>query len=175
MNEAGEVVAVRFRHSLNGAQRFTWRKGDKVLLYGLWRLREILGAEWVLLVEGESDCWTCWLHGIPALGLPGKSIWKSAWTELLKGPTVYLWQEPDALELPGKLFKHLPGLMVIQAPPNFKDLNEAHLKGEDIPASLDKLKATAIPAETLSKAERAAKLQELEKAAQTILSAPDPL
>jgi putative DNA primase/helicase len=105
MNEAGEVVAVRFHHSLNGAQQFTWRKGDKVQLYGLWRLREIQEAGWVLLVEGESDCWTCWPHGIPALGLPGKSIWKPAWTELLKGLTVYLWQEPDAPELPGKLFK----------------------------------------------------------------------
>lgn len=175
MNGAGEVVAIRFRHTLSGAQRFTWRKGDKVLLYGLWRLKEIIKAGWVLLVEGETDCWTCWLHDIPALGLPGKSTWRPAWAELLKGLTVYLWQEPDAQELPGKILKDIPTLEVILAPDAFKDLNEAHLKGEDVPALMERLKAAAIPAETLRQAERAAKLQELEKVAQPVLSARDPL
>lgn len=175
MNEAGETLAVRFRHTLSGPQRFTWRKGDKVLLYGLWRLADIRKLGWCLLVEGETDCWTCWLHGIPALGIPGKTNWKPAWAEFLKGLTAYVWQEPDAPELPAKVAKDLPGLMVIPAPPDFKDLNEAHLKGEDVPALLDKLKAGAIPAETLRKAERAAKLQEFQKAASMVLSAPDPL
>ena len=112
MNEAGEVLGVHFRHTLMGAQRFTWRKGDKVLLYGLWRLAEIKKAGWVLLVEGETDCWTCWPHGISVLGLPGKDTWKPAWAKLLKGLTVYLWQEPDAPELPGKILQshsHLEG------------------------------------------------------------------
>jgi len=175
MNQAGEVVGVRFRHTLSGAQRFTWRKGDKVLLYGLWRLAEIRKAGWCLLVEGETDCWTCWPHCIPALGLPGKNTWRPAWAELLKGLTVYLWQEPDAPELPGKILKDIPALKVIQAPEGFKDLNEAHLKREDVPALLDKLKAAAIPAEALRQAERAAKLKELEKAAEAVLLAPDPL
>lgn len=175
MNLTGEVVAVRFRHSLNGAQRFTWRKGDKVLLYGLWRLREIKKVGWVLLVEGETDCWTCWLLGIPAFGLPGKSTWKEMWAELLKGLTVYLWQEPDAPELPGKILRDIPGLKVIPAPADFKDLSEAHLKGEDIPALVDRLKAAAVPAETLRLAEQMARIKELEKAAQAVLSALDPL
>ena len=175
MNEAGEVAAVRRRHSLSGAQRFSWRKGDKVLLYGLWRLTEIRKTGWVLLVEGETDCWTCWLYGIPALGIPGKTNWKPAWAELLKGLTVYLWQEPDAPELPIKVLKDIPGLMVIPAPDGLKDLNEVHLKGEDVPAFLDKLKATAIPAETLRQTEQMARLKELEKAAEAVLSAPDPL
>lgn len=175
MNEGGEAVSVRSRHMLTGAKRFTWRSGDKVLLYGLWRLAEIKKASWVLLVEGETDCWTCWLHGIPALGIPGKSTWKPAWAELLKGLTVYLWQEPDAPELPGKILKDIRSLKVIQAPEGFKDLNEAHLKGEDVLALLDKLKAAAIPAETLRQEERAAKVKELEEAASAVLLAPDPL
>lgn len=175
MNEGGEEAAVRFRHTLSGSQRFTWRSGDKVLLYGLWRLSEIKQAGWVLLVEGETDCWTCWLYGIPALGLPGKSTWRPAWAELIKGLTVYLWQEPDAPELPGKILKDITAVKVIQAPDGFKDLNEAHLKGEDVPALLDKLKAAAIPAETLRQTELAAKLNELEKAAEPVLLTPDPL
>jgi hypothetical protein len=39
MDEQGEVVAIRFRKTLEGAERFSWRRGDKPLLYGLWRLR----------------------------------------------------------------------------------------------------------------------------------------
>ncbi|MBW1954079.1 MAG: hypothetical protein JRI66_13570 [Deltaproteobacteria bacterium] len=52
MNQGGEVAAVRYRLSLNGPQRFIWRKGDRVLLYGLWTLPEIRKAGWCLLVEG---------------------------------------------------------------------------------------------------------------------------
>jgi hypothetical protein len=175
MNEAGEVVAVRFRHSLGGPQRFTWRKGDKVILYGLWLLPEIRKVGWVLLVEGETDFWTCCLYGIPALGLPGKTTWKPEWADLIKGLTVYLWQEPDAPELPGKILKDIPALKVIPAPLDFKDLNEAHVKGEDIPALVERLKAAAIPAKTLRLAEQIARIKELETAAQAVLSAPDPL
>jgi hypothetical protein len=175
MNEAGEVAAVRYRHCLEVGQRFSWRKGNKVLLYGLWRLSEVRKAGWVLLVEGESDCWTGWLLRIPALGLPGKTTWRPEWAEHLKGLKVYLWQEPDATELPGKVLRDIPHLKVIQSPPGFKDLNEAHLKGENVSALLNKLKAAAVPAETLRQAERAAKAKELEKAAWPILSARDPL
>ena len=175
MNQAGEVVAVRFRHSLSGDQRFTWRKGDKVLLYGLWRLREIHKSGWVLLVEGETDCWTCWLHGIPVLGVPGKSTWKEEWAELLKGVKVYLWQEPDAPELPGKIGKDLPDLMVIQAPEGIKDLNEAHVKGEDVPGLVERLKAQAIPAASIIKVQADKRLAELQEAARPVLAAADPL
>jgi hypothetical protein len=65
--------------------------------------------------------------------------------------------------------------MVIQAPEGIKDLNEAHLKSEDIPALVERLKAQAIPAETLCLAQKAVRIKELETAAQAVLSAPDPL
>ena len=58
MNESGEVGAVRYRLSLNGAKRFIWRKGDRVLPYGLWRIAEFRKTGFCLLVEGESDSWT---------------------------------------------------------------------------------------------------------------------
>ena len=175
MNEAGEVVAVRYRHTLSGAQRFTWRKGDKVLLYGLWRLAEIKKAGWVLLVEGESDCWTCWLFGIPALGIPGKSTWRSEWGEHFKGLKVLLWQEPDAPEFPAKVARDIPDLMVISAPNAFKDLSAAHLKGETLPALIEQLKAYATPAATILKAQKDKRLLELQEAARPVMEDPDPL
>src|SRR5208337_2091889 len=81
MNESGEVTALRYRLSLNGAQRFLWRKGDRVLPYGLWQLAKFRKTGFCLLVEGESDSWTCWLHGIPAIGIPGKSTFKPEWVQ----------------------------------------------------------------------------------------------
>jgi hypothetical protein len=175
MNEVGEVAAVRYRLSLDGPPRFIWRKGDRVLLYGLWRLAEIRRAGWCLLVEGESDCWTAWLPGLPALGIPGKSIFRPEWALLLEGVRVFLWQEPDAPELPLKIGKDLPGLMVVSAPDGFKDLSEAHCHGQDMAALVERLKAQAIPASTLIREEQDARLKELREAASPVLAHPDPL
>ena len=77
--EDGQEAAVRFRMALSGTLRFKWRKGDQALPYGLNRLAIIRKTGWVMIVEGESDCWTCWHHDIPALGAPGKSIWPASW------------------------------------------------------------------------------------------------
>ncbi len=140
-------ITDRFRLNLKTEPRLLWRKGSKTLLYGLWRLPEFKGG-WVLLVEGESDCWTLWEHGIPALGLPGKTNWKSSWAVYLNGLKVFLWVEPDAQELPGKVVKDLPGLLVIPAPPGIKDISEAHLQGQDVAALIADLKARAKPPET---------------------------
>ena len=88
--------AVRFRVAIAGGDRFRWRSGDKVMLYGLWRLDRARTAGYVVLVEGESDCHTLWHHEIPALGVPGAGNWREEWTEHLEGiPTVYLVVEPD--------------------------------------------------------------------------------
>lgn len=175
MNEAGEVVALRYRLSLSGAPRFIWRKGDRVMLYGLWKLAEIRRAGWCFLVEGESDFWTAWLHGLPALGLPGKSTFQPQWAEYLAGLRVVLWQEPDAPELPGKLVKHLPGLMVIRAPDSLKDLSQAHIEGQDVPALVEKLKTHAVPAADLLREQQDTKVKDLSEAAKAVLAQADPL
>uniref|UniRef100_A0A7C3SJ23 DUF3631 domain-containing protein n=1 Tax=Desulfobacca acetoxidans TaxID=60893 RepID=A0A7C3SJ23_9BACT len=175
MNQEGEVVGVRFRHSLTGAQRFSWRKGDRVTLYGQWLMAEFRKKGWCLLVEGETDCWTAWLHGLPALGIPGKSTWRSEWGEWLNNLHVYLWQEPDAAELPDKVAGHIPHLMVIPAPSDFKDLNDAHVKGQEVQNFIENLKSKAIPAATLIKEQKDEQVKVLKEKAGAVLCAPDPL
>jgi hypothetical protein len=64
----GEELAVRFRIAPEG-DRFRWKSGTKPCLYGL--LAEARQQGQVALVEGESDCHILWLHGIPAIGIPG--------------------------------------------------------------------------------------------------------
>ena len=96
----GTEGAVRFRLALTkspeGDDRFRWRKGSKLVPYGLWRLEHARREGYVFLVEGESDCHTLWHHGMPALGVPGASNWRGEWSEHLEGvERVYAVVEPD--------------------------------------------------------------------------------
>jgi len=50
----------------------------------------------LLLVEGESDAWTAWLHKIAALGVPGADMaGKIAKSYVDPFAKIYIWQEPD--------------------------------------------------------------------------------
>lgn len=173
--EDGTEIAVRFRLAITGDTRFKWRKGDHALPYGLNRLAMIRKDGWVLIVEGESDCWTCWLHGISALGAPGKGIWPIAWGEYLKGLEVFIWQEPEATDFVLRVLKSAPDLRYIPAPDGIKDISEAHIQGLDIPSWLEDLKATAESAQDLKAQYTNERLQQLYQEAKAVIEAPDPL
>ena len=90
---------VRYRVGLTG-ERFRWKPGSRQQLYGLERLADIRTRGWVVLVEGETDTASLTYHDFPVLGVPGKTNWKPAWAGLLEGLSVFLWQEPNARNLP---------------------------------------------------------------------------
>jgi hypothetical protein len=95
----GNELAVRFRHALQKGrpdQRFTWKQGTKVCLYGLDRLAG--AADEIVLVEGESDAQTLWFHDIAALGIPGATNWNDERdADLLRDfTTIYVVIEPDS-------------------------------------------------------------------------------
>lgn len=141
-----KAVRLRYGGKSRDQVKFLWRKGDKARLYGVWRLGEFKAGGWVLLVEGESDTLTCWYHGVPALGLPGKENYATLrQVKPLQEMEVYLWQEPDATALPDKVAGILPGVKVIKAPPGIKDLSEAHVAGHDVAALVAELKRGARP------------------------------
>jgi hypothetical protein len=99
-DENGIEVSIRFRvglHKEDSDQRFKWRKGSKLMLYGLDRFNFARQAGYVVLVEGESDCHTLWFHKIPALGLPGASNWNEQRdAPFLDGiETIYIIDEGD--------------------------------------------------------------------------------
>src|SRR5215208_3499924 len=95
-DEEGQEVGVRFRVSLDGAEKFKWQSGDKPGPYGLRLLEVTHRVGYVVLVEGESDCHTLWYHEIPALGIPGASNWRDEWATYLDGiEKVYVVIEPD--------------------------------------------------------------------------------
>jgi biotin operon repressor len=177
-DENGETIAVRFRLTLDassGKQRFAWRKDDQVMLYGLERLETIKQQGWLLLVEGESDCWTLWYHSLPALGIPGKGVWQSEWAKHMNGLKVYLWQEPDAEDLTFRLLKDIPNLEVIKAPDGIKDISEAHIQGKDIPSFLDGLKKTVKSGQEIRAESVKKQASELYNRAKEVIECDDPL
>lgn len=148
-DQTRRVIAIRHRFGSPKPHKFRFRKGDRAVTYGLWRLPKIFKAGWCLIVEGETDFTTAWLHGIPALGIPGKENYKCLKGLGLEELEVYLWEEPDAARtakkagLADKLGQFLPELRVIAAPAEFKDLSEAHCRGKHIPDLVKRLKVMA--------------------------------
>jgi hypothetical protein len=177
----GGILAVRFRNALSknpdGADdRFRWRSGDKAVhLYGLTRLDVARAAGWVLVVEGESDCWTGWHYGLPVVGVPGKSNWKPRMAQHLAGLDVYVWQEPDAEDFPERIGRDLPDLRVIVAPEGVKDISDAHVEGRDVVALVDELRASALPLSEIVARRHEARLPDLRAAARRVFEHPDPL
>ncbi len=88
----------RLRTALVAKEGSYWSKGNgEIVPYGLERLAEARKAGYLVLVEGESDCWTLWYHHIPALGLPGAEMVGKLEETMLAGiERLYVIQEPDA-------------------------------------------------------------------------------
>lgn len=96
-DEAGELLFERSRFALRAKDGTRQPKGVRLQPYGLWKLKEFRPAGRLILVEGESDCWALWLHGYPALGIPGASAVSTLTPKVLTGFTeVYVWREPDS-------------------------------------------------------------------------------
>jgi putative DNA primase/helicase len=65
----GEELFTRMR-GVPGKPRFLQPKGQALRPYGLWRDdARRLGVAY--FAEGESDAWSLWASGLPALGVPG--------------------------------------------------------------------------------------------------------
>lgn len=96
-DENMRIIATRMRMRPGASPRFKWMRGAAgVKLYGVWKLQEARSAGYVVIVEGESDAQTLWLHGIPAVGIPGATTFNAEYAKLLLDiPKAYFHQEPD--------------------------------------------------------------------------------
>jgi hypothetical protein len=88
----------RIRTALSAKEGSHWSPGTEAIVpYGLERLEEGRKVGYLVLVEGESDCWTLWYQGFPALGLPGAEMARTLEESMLTGiDRLYIMQEPDA-------------------------------------------------------------------------------
>lgn len=153
----------RKRTALAAKDGSVWYPGDGAPVpYGLWRLEDARRAGELLVVEGESDCWGAWYHGLPALGLPGADTAKLVQPEHVSGiARLYVCREPDR---GGDTFvRGVAGRLrelgwtgeagVLTMPDGLKDLNDLH---RDDPARfVTRLRAAMQAAEALTDQEAA--------------------
>jgi hypothetical protein len=95
-DDAGNPLFDRLRTALAAKDGTRQPAGVSLCPYGLWRLDTARRAGHLYLVEGESDCWALWHHGLPALGLPGSNTAAILTAEHLSCiDTLYVVREPD--------------------------------------------------------------------------------
>jgi hypothetical protein len=83
------------RVRLSGKDKYRYPKGSKAIPYGLDRLIDAQKIRALVIVEGESDCWTLWKHNVPALGVPGASAYRVITEEHISGlDKIFIIQEP---------------------------------------------------------------------------------
>lgn len=128
---------VKVRSALVAKEGSRWPKGEAAMAYGLWRLPEFMPNRWLLLVEGETDALTGWLHGLPTIGIPGAMAVKGTVdASMLAGiTTIYVVQEPDAAG--GKFVRDIAsrlaelgwqGTAMVMQLQGAKDLSALHLQ-----------------------------------------------
>jgi len=179
----GTEGAVRFRRALakgeHGDQRFAWKSGTKVRLYGLERLEEARRAGFVILVEGESDCHTAWHHGLPAIGVAGANNWNERRDahHLDDVPVIYAVIEPDgggeALEKKLAVSDIRRRLRLVNLGA-LKDLSGLHLADPvGFLVAWERAAAGAVVWFEREKEAQAAAARALERSASALLDAPD--
>jgi len=161
----GAPTRARLRLALTGDERFRWgfrkdRSGAelKIVPYGLWRLPQARDKGNLIIVEGESDCWSAWYHSLCCLGLPGAETARLLELDHLDGiKRIYLIQEPDqggsafVNGIAGRLktINWTGQAFSFQIGSGMKDLSDLHIATCDTPAKFREsvLKAieTALP------------------------------
>lgn len=133
LDETGKEITYSLRISLDEKPRFWAPAGRERELYSLNWLPIAKEQDRVIFVEGESDCWTCWIHGIPAIGIPGSSGWKEEWSGLFQDiSSVFVIKEPDqgGTTLAIKLQKTFGKRLRVADLPA-KDANELYLQDRE--------------------------------------------
>lgn len=85
----------RFQVRYENGNAWAWNRANgPVLPYGLQR--PVAYGAYVFIVEGASDCWALWSHGVPALGVPGAMATNCLSGEQLGDvPEAVVVREPD--------------------------------------------------------------------------------
>ena len=149
-NENGNLVRCRLRYHPESDIRFSWESGTQsICLYGLWSIKN-LKDDYVILVEGESDCHCAWEQDLQVIGVPGANMFKKEYAHYFDNfKKIYIHRENDngGTTFVNKIAEILPTdkLFIVSASKvdeTCKDLAALHLKGK---LNLKTLLATAEP------------------------------
>lgn len=195
MEDGTPYRRTRIRTAVTASSGSYWEGAEAPLIpYGLWRLQEARDGKALWLVEGESDCWTHWYHGIPTLGIPGATntgVLEAS--HLREIDTLYIVQEPVT---PGKktdagkgfvdgLCRRLKSLgytgevylVSLKRSHNVKDPNDLHKqlfaegRVRDYPTELHKAIHEAIPLDLAAEANAPEQLVEVQPLVEAAVNA----
>jgi len=86
LTKAG-TVAMKFRcirdHQCEGHGKYDGEKGQGTFLFGAMSFW--VDSPFICLVEGELDAISCSIAGLPAVGVPGGSQWRTHWQFCFEG------------------------------------------------------------------------------------------
>jgi len=95
----GAEIHVKARTALIAKEGSYWPKNTPLMVYGLDRLGASAG-DGLHIVEGETDAWALWAHGLNAIGVPGATNAALLTAEhlkpVIKGGTVYVHADNDS-------------------------------------------------------------------------------
>ena len=104
LDKDNQHTKIRVRMSIEQpkvGQKQYWDEGTpgEIIPYGLHKLDMARAAGYLLMGEGESDGWACWLHNLPYLGIPGADFQKCLTKiDLNDIPAIYVLGEPDQVQ-----------------------------------------------------------------------------
>ena len=111
------AATIRFRRIDGGKPKYMSPPGDKPRLYNTAALTRYFRD--ICITEGELDAVAADLAGVPAVGVPGASLWKSHFRELFLGyRNVNVLADGDAagMEFARSVAKTLPNSRIIPMP-----------------------------------------------------------
>lgn len=118
------VVSIRFRRLDDGKPKYMTVAGDQPWLYNTISL--IKHSPTIAITEGEIDCITAQVCGLPTVGVPGAQMWKPYFRELFLGyRDVFILADGDepGMDFANKVATTIPGAKVIPMPTG-SDVNQ---------------------------------------------------
>lgn len=123
------VASVRFRRLDNGSPKYMTLTDDKPRLFNTNALTK--HSPTIAITEGEIDAITAQICGIPAVGVPGATMWQPYFSELFLGyRDVFILADGDdpGMQFASTVAKTLPNAKVIPCPPG-SDVNSLYVSG----------------------------------------------
>lgn len=125
------VVSIRFRciqdHEHHGHGKYNTTPGDKPRMYNTVALTQ--EDDRIAITEGELDAITATACGIPAVGLPGASVWQDYFRDPFLGyETVSILADGDdpGMRFAQNIAKQLPNAIIVPMPAG-QDVNSIFL------------------------------------------------
>jgi len=122
------AASIRFRRLEGDGPKYLTIPGDKARLFNTHALTRY--SKDIAITEGEIDAITAELAGVPAVGVPGASLWKPFYRELFLGyrhVNILADGDEPGLDFARKVARTLPNARIIPMP-DWEDVNSLVLK-----------------------------------------------